>query len=265
MSSQSSDLSSAVDAHRASLEFSIRSQPLVGPLLSLEELDRDFQGNSRVLAKVAELKADYDGFRRVRGDGSCFYRGYLYRILELCMDDHGEQSKASIFEQFINKQLEIFESCGHASYIVEDFVDTVRDLLTYCRSSESTIVGLLDRLSVPGVNDYLMAYARLLTACHMKLNAEQFQPFVPENFASLDSYIDTQINPVNCDADYLACVALSSALGQEFAIKILYLDQSPGKLNSFIFPEGSDPTLVPIHLLFRPGHYDIIYKNEAKK
>ena len=43
-------------------------------------------------------------------------------------------------------------------------------------------------------------------------------------------------------------------------LRIEYLDQSGSKLNGFNFPESTKTESVNIHLLFRPGHYDILYK-----
>ena len=49
-------------------------------------------------------------------------------------------------------------------------------------------------------------------------------------------------------------IALSSALQVE--VRAVHLDRSAGHLNHHDFPDGQPPS---VHLLYRPGHYDLIY------
>ena len=49
--------------------------------------------------------------------------------------------------------------------------------------------------------------------------------------------------------------ALTAAAG--LAVRVVYLDRGEGAApTSHDFPEGAAPSL---HLLYRPGHYDILY------
>ena len=49
-------------------------------------------------------------------------------------------------------------------------------------------------------------------------------------------------------------IALSSAL--QVGVRVVHLDRSAGPLNHHDFPDGQPPS---VHLLYRPGHYDLIY------
>ena len=53
----------------------------------------------------------------------------------------------------------------------------------------------------------------------------------------------------------LQVMALTECL--EFPLKIIYVDRSPGPPTEIKFPDSSDPKVV---LIYRPGHYDILYK-----
>ena len=58
------------------------------------------------------------------------------------------------------------------------------------------------------------------------------------------------------ESDHIHIIALSSALG--VPIRVEYMDR--GSNHSIIahdFPEGSQPK---IFLLYKPGHYDVLYK-----
>lgn len=57
------------------------------------------------------------------------------------------------------------------------------------------------------------------------------------------------------ESDHLHISALSQALGVH--VRVLYMDRGEGgRVNHHDFPEDSSPK---IHLLYRPGHYDILY------
>lgn len=58
------------------------------------------------------------------------------------------------------------------------------------------------------------------------------------------------------EADHLHISALTSALG--ICVRVIYMDRGEGgEVNAHEFPEGGTPQ---IQLLYRPGHYDILYK-----
>jgi ubiquitin thioesterase protein OTUB1 len=57
------------------------------------------------------------------------------------------------------------------------------------------------------------------------------------------------------ESDHIHIIALSTALN--VGVRVRYMDR--GEASEGIahdFPEGSHPA---IHLLYRPGHYDILY------
>lgn len=58
------------------------------------------------------------------------------------------------------------------------------------------------------------------------------------------------------EADHIHVSALTAALG--VSVGVVYMDRGDAlEVNEHVFPEGSNPQ---IHLLYRPGHYDILYK-----
>jgi ubiquitin thioesterase protein OTUB1 len=74
-----------------------------------------------------------------------------------------------------------------------------------------------------------------------------------------------QIEPMNRESDSLQIVCLSNLLG--VGVRVAYLDQSAAaesstsaaaaadSMRTYDFPEGSRPR---VHLLYRPGHYDVL-------
>ena len=57
------------------------------------------------------------------------------------------------------------------------------------------------------------------------------------------------------EADHLHITALTNALG--VCVSVCYMDRTDGgQVNDHRFPEDGTPR---VHLLYRPGHYDILY------
>jgi ubiquitin thioesterase protein OTUB1 len=57
------------------------------------------------------------------------------------------------------------------------------------------------------------------------------------------------------ESDHIHIIAMSTALNT--GVRVRYMDRGAGtEVTAHDFPEGSIPS---IHLLYRPGHYDILY------
>jgi ubiquitin thioesterase protein OTUB1 len=86
------------------------------------------------------------------------------------------------------------------------------------------------------------------------------------------AYCANNIEPAQCEADNIGVAALADALVKPagFGLEVWYLDRSPGEeINRSYYAEPTDPTHggpIPhapmLRLLYRPGHYDILYKAE---
>lgn len=72
---------------------------LVGDPELLSELAREYaQGASEFQRKIATLDRDYGMMRRTRGDGNCFYRSFVFSMIEHLMlsGDEAERTRYSI-------------------------------------------------------------------------------------------------------------------------------------------------------------------------
>jgi len=64
-----------------------------------------------------------------------------------------------------------------------------------------------------------------------------------------------EVEPMNKESDHIHIIALSSALN--VGVRVRYMDRGDSsEVIAHDFPEGCSPA---IHLLYRPGHYDILY------
>ncbi|TRZ04766.1 hypothetical protein HGM15179_022341, partial [Zosterops borbonicus] len=65
-----------------------------------------------------------------------------------------------------------------------------------------------------------------------------------------------EVEPMCKESDHIHIIALARAL--HVSILVEYMDRGEGgATNPHVFPEGSQPRVC---LLYRPGHYDILYK-----
>lgn len=85
----------------------------------------------------------------------------------------------------------------------------------------------------------------------------QFFLFSPPFHQCLFALISVQeVEPMCKESDHIHIIALSQALN--VSIQVEYMDRGEGGSTvTHVFPEGSDPQ---VFLLYRPGHYDILYK-----
>jgi ubiquitin thioesterase protein OTUB1 len=60
----------------------VAAQPLIGPPESFEVLTEQLKGNEAFLRKLPNVAARYAALRRVRGDGNCFFRAFIYSLLQ---------------------------------------------------------------------------------------------------------------------------------------------------------------------------------------
>ncbi len=136
-------------------------------------------------------------------------------------------------------------------------MELVTDLFTY------TCESLLTLFQEDGQSDYYTWFMRLLTAGNMRRQEERFAPFITDPlFTDMESYCRREVEPMGKECEQLQVIALAEYLG--VVIRIEYMDGHPFDadqgLNHILVPEGEGEAAAPsVCLLYRPGHYDILY------
>jgi ubiquitin thioesterase protein OTUB1 len=107
------------------------------------------------------------------------------------------------------------------------------------------------------VSDYCTWYLRVLTATYLKADPQRFLPYLEDGYMDIASFCQTQIEPMGKECTMVQVLALAEAF--HVKVKIQYLDgrEFQSKLTSHEFGPKSSPT--QLSLLYRPGHYDILY------
>ncbi|KAL8731563.1 MAG: hypothetical protein Q9181_004265 [Wetmoreana brouardii] len=158
----------------------------------------------------------------------------------------------------------LLDTVGYRHDIYGDFVDETLQLLKQTAtiiSNHDDAAALLTNFTQPGVSDAIIM--------HFRTRADRYVHYTEH--LSVDQYCSTHIEPHAVEIEHLgmqACIeAIINPAG--IAIQVLYLDRSPGEqVNEHEWPaEPSSAApqftgVYTIRLLYRPGHYDILYKPE---
>ncbi|KAJ6712931.1 UBIQUITIN THIOLESTERASE PROTEIN OTUB [Salix purpurea] len=229
------------------------SIPLLGDKEPLSTLAAEYQSGSPILLEKIKVLADkYAAIRRTRGDGNCFFRSFMFSYLEHILEtqDRAEVDRIKIKVEECRKTL---QGLGYVDFTFEDFfalfLEQLDDVLQGNENSMSP-EELLNRSRDQSVSDYIVMF-----------------------FQILEQFCKSSVEPMGEESDHMHITALSEALG--VPIRVVYLDRSscdaggvsvnhhnfvpaPGNLPSAT--SASSESINPfITMLYRPGHYDILY------
>lgn len=121
-----------------------------------------------------------------------------------------------------------------------------------------------------GSNTMVIVF-RMLVSAYLQANADDYIPFIYDSVdPSLESkgsaaimadYCRRHVEAIGVESDQIDVIAITKILG--CTIEIVYLDASRSQDNMVMKFEGEPGGLLSdagcITLLYRPGHYDIIY------
>ncbi|KAL7731341.1 hypothetical protein ACLKA6_000460 [Drosophila palustris] len=236
----------------------IESTPLVSEELPLACLIAEYNGDAILTAKIEDLAGKYKYIRRTRPDGNCFFRAFAYSYLENLVSNRRAYHDFRILaENSKDKLIQL----GFPSFTLEDFHGTFMDVIN--RVSPDNVGGTLQAknelhcvFNDQGYSDYVVVYLRLITSGKLQENAEFYQHFI-EGDLSIEEFRHQEVEPMFKESDHIHIIALCTALG--VGVRVEYLDRGEsGTVKTHDFPEGTQPM---VYLIYRPGHYDILYPN----
>lgn len=158
--------------------------------------------------------------------------------------------------------------------MVEDFRDPMIQLLTDLSSlvtsntsSPSAAIELVkERFNDGNEGNHILYYLRCITAAQLLSNSMAYQPFLEQG---MDLHTEQKtLMMLNTEIDYLGMTVLIDALMKPagFRVEIVVLERSEGtevNTHRFEFDNNGnpmDPNAPTAYILYKPGHYDILYK-----
>lgn len=242
----------AILAQEKEIEREIAERiPLVDTKQDLSILEKEYALDDEVYQqKVKDLRSKYQSIRKTRPDGNCFFRAFSFAYLESLLSDQQEYTR---FKQLAENSKEVLVSLGFQRFTIEDFHDTFMDVLKRIENN-ITLDDLLKIFNDQGYSDYIVVYMRLLTSGQLQKEASFFASFI-DGQRTVQEFCKQEVEPMYKESDHIHVISLTRNLG--VGVRIQYMDRGiGGKVNTHDFPEDREPR---IHLLYRPGHYDILY------
>ena len=258
------------------------TQRLIGEEALTESLLSVYEGNEPFLKQLENnLLPAYSHFRTVRGDGICFYRS-LCLSFALALRRGGValggEPRTHLQKGYDFTLEKVASLCSRLqvygfSELLSDFTDALLDYLKGLSdpviSEEVACIEPLDRSG--GLGDSILYGLRLCTALELLEDPEQmgYSMFVEGAFGlDVRSWVDTCVLPSFEEADNIQILAVARFLG--IKISIASIDAHNYHINSL--PDASEELrrvgddeaaakalrALPIHLLLRPGHYDLL-------
>ncbi|KAM0869364.1 hypothetical protein ACQ4PT_040736 [Festuca glaucescens] len=226
------------------------------PVLTLLE---EFEDDT-IIGKIMLLDEKYGSRRRTARDGSCFYRSFIFKYLENVVeikDEDERRTEAARFRRSV-------ENCMPACH---------DDQLLHSFSGFESVVNLVEQGLAEGelyqmdmnedVTSRIIPLLRALTEIEICTRPEFYHGFlIPgETYASVFEFCFCEVRQGDGEANNMQVYALAHALGIPVILENLDVN-TPGQLNTLhICPPVESEAEAPLALtlLYRPGHYDIIY------
>jgi ubiquitin thioesterase protein OTUB1 len=256
----------------------VTTQPLLGSVVPILELLPTYKDSESVgfVPGIEFLARSFKGMRKIRGDGNCFYRALLFSYLEslvhaFASDDEKIKDSATNehkrFSEKVKGSLQDLVALGYPEFTLEVFYDELVELVTQLPAE--TVESLEEMFQENGRANYVTWYMRALTAGYLRKDPDRFLPFVEGSYYDIDAFCKAEVEPMDKECEHIQIIALTEYLGVR--VRIAYLDGRAFDLEkglAFVnFPDSisdveasSDKDIFKVNLLYRPGHYDVLYE-----
>ncbi|KAI1395655.1 cysteine proteinase [Hypoxylon fuscum] len=258
----------------AAREFKPQQEgPLVGDRRPSTVITEEYaKADPIYVAKTMALPQTYSHYRPVRGDGNCGWRAIAFSYFETlvrCGDINQAQGELARLDSLNNF---IENVGGHSPWLFEDMVSETfglfNTIISTMSNGQDAMPFVIDKFNDVESSQSMVYHMRLLASSWLKGNYSQYEPWIA---GGVESYIDNTIMPVDREIDHVGVVLLHDVLLKttNMVLEIAYLDRSEGvSVNVHRMPEeanGQDPSVLGpiIYLLYRPGHYDILYRDSV--
>ena len=232
------------------------STPLISEQLNINILLEDYKNNFEYANSIKEITNKYKYIRKVRRDGNCFYRSFIYRLFEyICMKNDN-----ALYEKIKKKIMEakdMIKNNGYDWTFIEDFYKIFYSQFYYSFNSlqtkGETVRDYIDALfKDKEAGNYLIYFIRFCIAAYLKENSFLYEVYVDMPF---QNWITNEVEAIDHEADQIQIMACVNYF--DIGVKIEYLNSVKNEVMKF--PEDKPEKDIFITVLFTPGHYDILY------
>ncbi|KAG0308630.1 hypothetical protein BGZ98_007383 [Dissophora globulifera] len=235
------------------------AHPLVDVSVDLAELEKEYENGSATFRhKIKNMSETHDRMRRSRGDGNCFYRAFAFAWFERVMLAKERPELHANAVKAIEDSKDLLLAAEFELLAFEDFyqvtLDTLNSVLHFATPDELLLAFQNDEIS----NSIVMHF-RLVASAFLKTHQDDYAPFL-EFGQTMDEFCSMHVEAMGRESEEMMVIALTKAL--KISIEVAYLsgDTSADEVNFLPFLPDTEPYMPPLVLLYRPGHYDILYR-----
>ncbi|KAL9652190.1 hypothetical protein ABK040_013959 [Willaertia magna] len=229
------------------------------------------------LKQVKFLEKNYKYWRQIRGDGNCFFRGFIFGLLEYSLQNFLQKDN----DIFINKIITILNEnynylineLKYPEYCLEDFYFTTKTVFEEILQKKIVNLDQLidnyfndENIEKQMLSEALICFFRFLLSSFIQKNSQDYFPFLFDtNYKTIKDFCNSEIEVMNQESDNLHISALVNCFSSIVGVRIEMLDaRERENVVGYNFPD--DEGLLKereciLYFLFRPGHYDLIYKD----
>lgn len=237
--------------------------PLIRDKCSIQALIDEFNNaDPAYVMKTVSLAASYSDYRPIKGDGQCGWRAVVFGYFESLLSQ--ELDKVVAEKQRLQGFTSTLVAVGWESSMVELFVEQTMELFDSLheamRSANRSDLLLLEAFNDEARSNSIVFHFKLLTSATMRLNPDQYQPYLEQ---PLFEYCRSNVEAFGQEIEQISLQALTDGVIAPALINVvvMYLDRSEGsEVTPHQLVASASPDWPTITLLYRPGHYDIIYK-----
>ncbi|XP_044433384.1 ubiquitin thioesterase OTUB1 isoform X2 [Triticum aestivum] len=213
-------------------------------------------------AQTYKLLANYSVYREICPDGNCFYRSFIFSYLEQLEASANEEQRLFCVLEPMGEKFQSLHWFDSYSDLHIAFVCFILECVEQTR--ELSVSAYQDWLFQESQNEQkfanILSYLRLVTAIEICSKAEKYKPFIldPGYKRNLVGYCRANVIPMKQEAEHINLFALTDVL--QVPLQVVYIQDKPTEPNTHIIYESPDSSVPTVTLLYRPGHYDIIYE-----
>jgi len=229
--------------------------PNIGSKKLIAALEDECRFNIGKLKKIRHLARSYEHWRPIRGDGNCFYRTVVFGALEYLLAIGDERRVLRLAAAFQQVHYEMpADQLAHEEMLRKlESWSSLDQLEEWVVSTDSGIDQALIRACRRLVRLFLIRHANLKTP--NGLTYSELVRAIDTAYTNVEEFCRRVVDPMGRDAETLALDALPQQLGVGLRLWILDRRDEVG-LASIDMPVDGQ---VDVHVLFKPGHYDLLY------
>ena len=177
-----------------------------------------------------------------------FYLDYLKKFQFQKMKNY------IIIKKIIEGTKDLTGRNGYDWIVIEDFYNVfINELNSAYQIDFDNSIQFIDKLFTDKEKgNYLIVFVRLYIAAYLKENRILYESFIFDE--AFDNWIQREVEAIDNECDQIQIMAIVNAFDVCVNIETL----TPKSVDTMRFPEDSNKDIL-FNVLFRPGHYDILY------